>query len=245
MKRQKRDEKRGVALMATRGILVKAAPGLSAATLTFGAAPVTFAATPLFKSITPTPALGAAAANVWQVLTPEPGFAEENPWDVCHSLLQQGFGVAGAAAPEFAEPDLEQRWITGRDVELGIAASQSCDAVNEQDANFPRIPGKPYWFRDPAHSQFDDAIAAIGGPDAAAKVRIAHFDTGYDPKHRSLPQRLRKDLARNFVDDENPNDASDQTAGLLTNLGHGTGTLSILAGTGKPAESLLGGAPFA
>ena len=231
--------------MAIPGLLVKAAPGLSAARLTFGAAPVNFASAPLFKSILPTPALGAAAANVWQILTPQAGFAEENPWDVCHSLLQQGFGVAGTSAPEFAEPDLEQRWIAGRDVELGIAASQSCDAINEQDTNFPRVPGKPYWSRNSTHSQFDDAIAAIGGPQVAAKVRIAHFDTGYDPQHRSLPQRLRKDIARNFVQDGNPNDASDQTKGLLTNLGHGTGTLSILAGTGKPGESLLGGAPFA
>ena len=76
-------------------------------------------------------------------------------------------------------------------------------------------------------------------------MRIAHLDTGYDPKHHSLPQRLRKDIARNFVDDGNVNDATDQTSGLLNNLGHGTGTLSILAGTGKSGQSLLGGAPFA
>lgn len=231
--------------MATRSILAKAAPDLRAARFTFGATPVTFTVAPLFKSIKPAPALGAAAAEVWQVLTPEAGFAEENHWDVCHSLLQQGFGVAGAAAPEFAEPDLEQRWVSGRDVELGMALSLSCDTINDQDANFPRVPGKPFWFRDPAHSQFDDAIAAIGGPQVAAKVRIAHFDSGYDPQHRSLPQRLRKDIARNFVDDGNPNDASDHTSGLLTNLGHGMGTLSIVAGTSKPGESLLGGAPFA
>ena len=79
----------------------------------------------------------------------------------------------------------------------------------------------------------------------ASKVRIAHFDTGYDPDHHTLPKRLRRELARNFVDDDHPNDASDQTSGLLTNLGHGTGTLSILAGTALPGQSLLGGAPFA
>jgi Subtilase family len=231
--------------MATQGFLVKAAPGLTAARLMFGAAPVTFTLAPLFKSISPRPALGAAAAEVWQILTPEARFAEESPWDVCHSLLQQGFGVAGAAAPEFAEPDLEQRWIAGHDVELGLALSQSCDKINEQDDNFPRIPGNGYWFRDSAHSQFDDAIAAIGGPQVGARVRIAHFDTGYDPQHHSLPQRLRTDIARNFVEQDRPNDASDQTNGLLTNLGHGTGTLSILAGNSKPGESVLGGAPFA
>ena len=226
-------------------ILVKAKPGLTAPQLTFGAAAVTFAATPLFRSIGPQPELGAAAGNVWQILTPPPGFAEENDWDVCHSLLQQGFGVAGAGAPEFAEPDLQQQWITGSRSDLGLSLAKSCDKADSQSADFPRDNDHPYWFRDPAHSQFNAAIAAIGGPEVASKVRIAHFDTGYDPQHHTLPKRLRTDIARNFVDDGNPNDASDQTSGILNNLGHGTGTLSILAGTSKPGESLLGGASFA
>jgi|RhiMethySRZTD1v2_1073278.scaffolds.fasta_scaffold22983_5 hypothetical protein len=231
--------------MKTQRILVKAAPGLPSVRLAFGAASVSFTVRPLFQSIAPGPGLGAAAVDTWQILTPPAGFAEDTAWDVCHSLLQQGFGVAGAAAPAFAEPDFEQQWPTGGDAELGLALAQSCSTINPQREEFPRIAENPYWFRDSRHSQFDDAIAAIGGPQVASKVRIAHFDTGYDPQHHSLPQRLRKDIARNFVDDDNPGDASDQTNGLLTNLGHGTGTLSILAGTGQPGKSLLGGAPFA
>jgi Subtilase family len=229
--------------MKTPRILVKAAPGLSSARLSFGATPVTFTVTPLFKSIAPPK--GATAANTWHILTPPAGFAGENAWDVCHSLLQQGFGVAGVPAPEFAEPDFEQQWITGSDAELGMVLSRSCDSVNSQREDFPRISDNPYWFRDPGHSQFDDAIAAIGGPQVASKVRIAHFDTGYDPDHRTLPKRLRADISRNFVDGGDPNDATDQTSGALANLGHGTGTLSILAGTGQAGQSLLGGAPFA
>ena len=95
-------------------ILVKAAPGLAVPRLSFGASPVTFKATRLFESIDAQPALGAAGGEVWHILTPPPGFAEANGWDICHSLMQQGFGVAGAPAPTFAEPDLEQRWITGQ-----------------------------------------------------------------------------------------------------------------------------------
>jgi len=231
--------------MKTPRILVKAAPGLSSARLSFGASPVTFTVTPLFKSIAPPKAPGATAANTWQILTPPPSFAEANAWDVCHSLLQQGFGVAGVPAPEFAEPDLEQQWITGNDAELGMALSRSCDSVNPQRQEFPGAADNPYWFRDRGHSQFDDAIAQLGGPQVASKVRIAHFDTGYDPDHHTLPKHLRADIARNFVDGGNPKDATDRTSGLLANLGHGTGTLSILAGTGQPGQSLLGGAPFA
>jgi hypothetical protein len=224
-------------------ILVKAAPGLSSARLVLGSRPVAFTLTPLFQSIAPPKTVG--PTSIWHILSAAAEFGEENPWDVCHSLPRQGFGVAGAPAPEFAEPDLEQRWITGGDAELGMALSRSCDSVNPQREDFPLDAGNPYWFRDSGHSQFDAAIAAVGGPQVAAKVRIAHFDTGYDPDHHTLPKRLRRDIARNFVDDGAPDDASDRTGGPLANLGHGTGTLSILAGTGQPGESLLGGAPFA
>jgi hypothetical protein len=226
-------------------ILVKGTPGMTSARLTFGAAPVMFKAEPLFTSIAQPHTLGAAGEPVWQLLTPDGDISGENPWDACHVLIEQSVGVAGDADLQFAEPDLEQQWIAAPDAALGIALVQSCDELNEQSQDFPRIVERPYWFRDDGHSQFDAAVAALGGPDVAAQIRIAHLDTGYDPGHRSLPQRLRKDLARNFVEDGNPQDASDQSNGLLTNLGHGTGTLSILAGAAQPGEPLLGGAPFA
>jgi hypothetical protein len=225
-------------------ILVKAAPGLSETKLTFGATAVPFEVEPLFKSIGSQSAFGAAADDIWYVLKPKEAVDEKNPWDLCHRLMQQGFGVVGAAPPKFAEPDIEQKWITGSPAEAGQSLVQSCDVRDPQNPAFP-VNTDNYWFRDATHSQFDAALAAIGGPDVASKVRIAHFDTGYDPHHHSLPKRLRRDIARNFVDDGNPNDASDQTTGLLTNLGHGTGTLSILAGTSIPPATALGGAPFA
>jgi subtilisin family serine protease len=160
--------------------------------------------------------------------------------------MRDGFGVAGASAPAFAEPDIEQRWITGQSTEGGRSLAQPCGAPDPQNPDFPRDIGNNYWFRAASHSQFNGAIDAIAGPDVASKVRIAHFDTGYDPNHRTLPKRLRRDIGRNFVEDDNPGDASDQTSGLFTNLGHGTGTLSILAGTALPGQPpVLGGAPFA
>ena len=78
----------GVVVM--QRVLVKAAPAFSAPQLTFGASSVTFAAARLFQSIDSQPALGAASGDVWHILTPPPGFAEANAWDVCHSLMQPG-----------------------------------------------------------------------------------------------------------------------------------------------------------
>src|SRR5262245_56591259 len=106
-------------------ILVKAAPGLSQTKLAFGAASIPFDVEPLFRSIGRTSGLGAAADDVWYVLKPPADADQHNPWDLCHALLQQGFGVAGPA-PKFAEPDLEQKWVYGSPAELGPSLAQSC-----------------------------------------------------------------------------------------------------------------------
>src|SRR5262245_11173822 len=202
--------------MATHRILVKAAGGPPQVSLSFGAAAVAFRVAPLFQSIRVPggPGLGLAAgapgASTWYVLEAPPSFAAAAPnaWDVCHALMNQGSGVAGAAPPEFAEPDLPQQWSVGQEPELGMALAATCDKADPQDPDFPLEPN-PLWFRDPSHSQFDAALAKVGGPGVAAKVRVAHLDTGYDPQHQTLPKRLRRDLQRNFVDAGRPNDASD------------------------------------
>src|SRR5262249_54019896 len=64
-----------------------------------------------------------------------------------------------------------------------------------------------------------------------ATIRIVHLDTGYDPEHSTFPtSQVDRELQRNFIDG-NPSDARDPgKSGLLRNPGHGTGTLSILAG---------------
>src|SRR5947209_7594432 len=181
--------------MAAQRILVKAAGAPPSAALTFGAASasVPFGVAPLFQSIGRAPGrargLGVAGASpagaaaggltapgTWYVLEAPPGFAEPNPWDLCHALMTEGFGLAGAPRPEFAEPDLQQQWIVGNARELGLALAATCDKADPQDPDFPLDKTNPLWFRDQAHAQFDAALAKVGGPDVAAKVRIAHLD---------------------------------------------------------------------
>ena len=154
-----------------------------------------------------------------------------------------GLGFAGAPALEFAEPDFQQRWITAEESENTFGLASGCTAAEPQDSRFPQDPA-PLWFHDGRHGQFDDALAAIDIPHAADAVRVAHLDTGYDPAHHSLPERLETALQRNFVDAGRAKDASDDTQGPLNNLGHGTGTLSILAGKTPVANTPMGAAPF-
>jgi hypothetical protein len=87
-------------------------------------------------------------------------------------------------------------------------------------------------------------------------ITIVHLDTGYDPTHRTVPPNLDHARQRNFVEAAHAGDATDRTPerALLTQRGHGTGTLGILAGgplaglraaEPVPAQGFLGGAPGA
>lgn len=223
--------------------LVKAKPGAPGAVMAIGRASLRFSARPLFESIGASDAFGMAPATTWQVLTA----AEQvdlNPWDACHRLLSQGLGVAGGEGVAFAEPDMAQQWLRGAEKAEAFRLASGCDAADVQKPDFPTDPD-PFWIRDGAHGQFDGANDKVGAPKPAQRVRIAHLDTGYDPLHHALPRWLNRDLQRNFVDAERPNDASEVTFGALSNPGHGTGTLGILAGATPGARRPLGCAPEA
>ncbi len=234
-----------IAITRSPRLLVKLPAPPAQVSFSFGDKSLSVGFERLFDSIrSPSPGLGAAPGPEWYVMSPGASAAEVNAWDLCHHLVTQGFGVAGLSAAEAAEPDLEQPWITGTPVQHALAAARTCDQPTASDARLPVGSGN-FWFRDRSHSQLEAARTVIGRP--ADRVRIAHFDTGYDPDHQTKPLFLLTkeptNWQRNFVDADRPNDATDHTSGIFTNLGHGTGTLGILAGA-MVDGSELGGAPF-
>lgn len=61
------------------------------------------------------------------------------------------------------------------------------------------------------------------------RIKIAVIDTGYQPGHPALPQLLNSGIS--FLDGENGMPAIDKDAGTKTEQnGHGTATMSLLAG---------------
>lgn len=212
----------------------------SAAPLTFGFGSAQFKVEPLFQSIKPPSHMGMAQASQWHMVTTSEDGDEFNSWELCHKMVSGDMGFTGLGAVEFAEPDIEQRWIIGNEAQRAMAAVGGCEESEKPDSRLPTGTGF-YWFRDSDHSQLEAARDEIKEP--SDRVRIAHFDTGYDPEHITLPKFLRKDLQKNFADDGQPDNASDTSEGIFNQLGHGTGTLGILAGAtfdGSP----LGGAAF-
>jgi len=229
-------------------LLVKTKPGVPGARLQLGRDKLRYSAQPLFTSIGARRGrLAAAPSATWHVLTPvsDEGLAHPSdvasPWDLCHHLMKSGLGVAGGEQVDFAEPDLQQRWLVGRPGAVAVALATAPPGPDKQNPRYPTLPDD-FWYRDQKHAQWDAALASAPDPGDSNRTRIAHLDTGYDPTHLTRPMHLNTALQKNFVDANRPNDASDDSSGLVNNLGHGTGTLSILAGAG--VQGINGGKPF-
>ncbi len=219
-------------------LLVKAHPSAMRGTLALGARRTRLELEPLFKSIERPrkTALSINSKPVWHIASAPRD--DLNPWEACYALMEHGLGFAGAAGVSFAEPDLEQRWDWTDRRRAGLAAAEECGAPKQQDGDIYAVGPTDFWFRDEPYSQLAAAQALVPKATLANRVRIAHLDTGYDPGHSSRPELLRADLARNFVDSDRPNDATDERTGLLNlTYGHGTATIALLAGKD------FGGAP--
>ena len=179
--------------------------------------------------------LDAGAEATWMRISAAPSDAE-HPWDRAHALVRTAaaaFAADGRGDVVAVEPDLEQRWDhDNRDQSAaGADAAEQCRFDDQDDSGGKAKADGVAWNLREAFSQLAAARDRVGGK--LANVRIAHLDTGYDPDHRTLPQNLRRDLQRNFVKgDGAPDDATDRARHLplLSNRGHGCGTLSLLAG---------------
>jgi subtilisin family serine protease len=175
--------------------------------------------------------------------------SDAEAWDIAHE--------ASIAHSAFVEPDLAHLtpWPAEPATILGARPGEQGE-YEEQLDQFPKGPGFA-WHLGDNYSQLASArkkIEALGKKRAG--VRIGILDVGFDFAHKAIPRgaQMLANLQRNFVGDgRDENDASDAyIEGFLKNPGHGTGTLSILAGpelTGmlRPEQNgiVLGANPFA
>jgi hypothetical protein len=158
-------------------LLVKMAAGQQRLSLAAGKSRFDLKVEPLFKSIKEEPKVGLTETPQWHIVAPAPDVEtdEVNVWDLCHEATSGSLGMAAGGPVEFAEPDLEQRWVFGTASQSLLAAAASCDKAQDPDSRLPAGDGF-FWFRDPGHSQLQAARDEVGQP--ANRVRIGHFDTG-------------------------------------------------------------------
>ena len=188
---------------------------------------------PILQSVTAQSQKGIAAPARWAQLSFDEDRRLSDLWDKCHELA--GGGRGSDSGVQFAEPDLPQTWRFEPPAEIALAAATPC-GVTRPPADDTPSRADPLWFRDEEHSQF-----GLPGQASAqgAGARIAHLDTGFDPRHNTFPDRVRKDLQRNFIEGGQRDDATDKASGAGTQHGHGTATLALLA------SREFGGAPDA
>lgn len=251
-------------MSSTPSLLVKARgdpSGFAAAMQSFAGASVEIE--PLFT--VPGAPRGQALADAGAATWYRVGLTDDNqsPWDAAYALLTTGAGfAAGAGAQvEIVEPDVEQQWLRGEAPEgasgpaLAMNAAALC-AFDDQSLKGGKAVGAQIaWNFGADFTGLADARKRVG--ERGSKVIVAHLDTGFDPEHLTRPLNLLADLQHSFVKaDPNPGDASDRTPQgmeLVRNRGHGTGTLSLLAGNRLDGSSpgwpnytdFVGGTPHA
>lgn len=141
---------------------------------------------------------------------------------------------------EYAEPDESQ--YDAKSVDESEFTSE------KYIPHWGKTPGKDEfaWYLDEDRTQLLKARTESG--HAPQKIRIAHFDTGYDPEHESCPRYINTNLGRNFVEEGKP-PYDPGIGGILRQPGHGPATIAILAGNKIQFKDFfndyMGGAPFA
>ncbi|MBW3565428.1 MAG: S8 family serine peptidase [Acidobacteria bacterium] len=172
-----------------------------------------------------------------------------SPWDLAHARVADQLGVAESDVV-FAEPDLIHGIYEDTNEERtpeGLGATKIECVQDQQDGTRGKaVGGDEIWHLRDEFTQLASAREAVQFSDP--RTRIAHIDTGYYPSHVTTPANVEKNLERTFVEGEDQSSAIDpnKERWLLDNSGHGTGTLSILAGGAfKPFDVILGGAPDA
>lgn len=187
------------------------------------------------------PLLSHSRGNQWFLASPNTR-VEMSGWNLAHYVVENNPEVL------YAEPDYTEIQTYPQDDPSEKKSSENRGDCKESpytdDWDHPQqvIFG---WHLQDSHSQLRSARQ----PDSGKKIRIAHFDTGYDPSHISTPKYLCTDLQKNFVEGENPDSAVDPgKGGLLDQPGHGTATLALLAGNRVKRDNYddyVGAAPFA
>ena len=180
----------------------------------------------------------------------EKGSEDINPWDLAHETRKNSKDLT----IKFTEPDVIHINQTDNQTQLKKELSKSIGRKRDRPGDYnddwshPTLK-KEIWHLGPDYSQLKASRDAV--MNLAGKVRIAHFDTGILQGHPMLPDRILNSLQRSFShDDDNSNDASDRGNNVINGIGHGTSTLSLLAGRKAnypdyTFNDYLGGAPHA
>lgn len=170
-----------------------------------------------------------------------------NDWDVAHNHLD------ASTSKEFFEPNIESTLFGEQVSALKLKSSEngyleSWPQPNETKDNL-------VWYLTDNFSQLqkakDEVLGKVGKENC--RIKIAIIDTGYQEGHPTLPKGFDTPQGISFIKGEENKPAIDKNAGTIAEQnGHGTATMSILAGkevdiqvSGQNYKGDFGAIPFA
>ena len=172
----------------------------------------------------------------WNLFTTK---ENQNNWYAAHEVVSK----AGKDVITYAEPD--KLYINPFDIakkRAGTKGKHHGDYLSE----WPQPKSNEFaWYLDKSNLK---KIRHADPGKSGTKIRIAHFDTGYDgDNHESKPLYLKPELGYNFIEGGLPTDKNNTS--IKNQPGHGTATMAILAGNkidlSPDFNDYMGGAPFA
>src|SRR5262245_31897422 len=102
-------------------VLLKVSAAPERASFQYNGKAISVRIRPLFQSIRAGETKGRRTASHWFLMSSDGPWAEVNSWDLSHYLLQHSFRTSGLGTVQFAEPDLDQQWITGTPQQHALA----------------------------------------------------------------------------------------------------------------------------
>ncbi|PWL38905.1 hypothetical protein DKG77_11770 [Flagellimonas aquimarina] len=168
-----------------------------------------------------------------------------NAWDEAHNYRNQN------KLDYYVEPEIDEELFETEFQEKPILKSDKPQYLDTWPLP-PEITDKFVWHLHDQYSELAIAHEKVKQKIQKEKyIKIAHIDTGYQPGHDALPEHLDEGIS--FVKGEIGKSAIDTTNDTFAEQdGHGTATMSILAGktitfssNGHQYKGYFGGIPFA
>jgi hypothetical protein len=170
-----------------------------------------------------------------------------NDWDIAHKHLDESM------SKEFFEPDIESTMFEEQVSSIKLKSSE-----NGYLQSWPQPKETKYnlvWYLNDNFSQLrrakNEVINKVGKENC--RIKIAIIDTGYQEGHPALPKGFDTPKGISFIKGEENKPAIDKNAATFAEQnGHGTATMSILAGkevdiqvSGQSYKGEFGAIPFA
>ena len=177
--------------------------------------------------------------------------ASRSPWDAAHEYIEKEKIKGKADTVLYVEPEINNE-LYDQESSISRIITKSSDGYLKTWPKPQAGPNSFVWHLDKDFSQLAEARDKVFEKVKNSRcIKIAHLDTGYQKGHPGLPKFMQPGIS--FIEGETGRNAEDKKNDtFMEQDGHGTATISMLAGgkillsdSGGRWEGTFGAIPFA